>query len=232
MASDEGLSSSLAMKKLSDFEIAALRLQGELNRAGITPELLAQIAEHEKCKELANSVAEQKKLVESVRSTVGVTPLELRGIEPQQRIYEPAYDPNAAYHSRRERERNEDIETARLQEIARLEVRDEYEAAKTSLPFAQPAAQVQPLRAVPNAPKEPATWGELVAFRKEHSDAVWTPAQKNIAANEKAARNKRLAAKGVANAMAGELGVTVSRLNELIRNKDVGSKRVSRDKAA
>lgn len=94
-------------------------------------------------------------------------------------------------------------------------------------------ADVTPLHVASDTSKEPSTWRELVAFRKDHKDSTWTVKQKCIAAEEAKCRKDAPGAKGVATAMAGELEVTVSRFNNLIRiANESGKREVGRSKAA
>lgn len=94
-------------------------------------------------------------------------------------------------------------------------------------------AAVTSLRAVPATNAEPETWTDLVSFRKEHGSAEWTVTQKGIAASEATRRKAVLGARGVAVAMAGELDITVSRFNDLIRNSSVpGKRKTARKKSA
>lgn len=85
-------------------------------------------------------------------------------------------------------------------------------------------SEVVQLRAVAAEPVEPKTYSELVAFRGRAQKSEWTTSQKGIAATE---ANRRKASPGVtrvASTMAKELGVSVSRLNELIRNSGEAGK--------
>lgn len=74
---------------------------------------------------VAKQFLESESAVEQVRRALGHT--EPREIEVP---LMPLYDPMEADRRNRARKREEDIETARLAEIARLQARDEYEAAK------------------------------------------------------------------------------------------------------
>lgn len=74
------------------------------------------------------------------------------------------------------------------------------------------------------APAIPTTWPELVPYHKANPGHTWTVGLKNIVSNEKIRRTNALH-KGVAKAMAAELYVTVSLLNQLIAKKDeIGSR--------
>lgn len=73
--------------------------------------------------------------------------------------------------------------------------------------------------------KEPSTFAELVRFRKEHKGSGWTPTQKEIVAAEANTRKDKPGARGVASGMAEELEITITRLNELIRNVELVGKR-------
>lgn len=86
--------------------------------------------------------------------------------------------------------------------------------------------EVIPLRDVSKGGSaEPTNWKDLVAFRKQHPTSEWTTKQKEIVATEATRRKAAPGAKGVAVSMAGELGITVSRFNELIRTKKDSNKR-------
>lgn len=71
-------------------------------------------------------------------------------------------------------------------------------------------------------PLIPGTWPELVRYHGANTGHEWSPALKNIISIEHA---RRQGEKGLAKAMAAELGLTVTRLNELIRKKDESSTR-------
>lgn len=82
------------------------------------------------------------------------------------------------------------------------------------------AAGAQVLELVQPASATPATWTELLTYHRANEGHEWTPELKTIIAREHA---RRQGEKGLAKAMANELGLTVSRLNELIRKKDESS---------
>ncbi len=84
------------------------------------------------------------------------------------------------------------------------------------------ATGAQVLELVQPASATPATWTELLTYHQANLGHEWPPELKSIIAREHA---RRQGEKGLAKAMANELGLTVSRLNELIRNKDESSKR-------
>jgi hypothetical protein len=69
------------------------------------------------------------------------------------------------------------------------------------------------------------TFSDLVQFRKDYPKSDWTTEQKTIAKQEAYRRKAKAGAKGVAKAMAHELGVTVTRFNELLRKAGDSSKR-------
>lgn len=79
----------------------------------------------------------------------------------------------------------------------------------------------------------PATWAELLIFRKMHPGAPWSASQKGILKKEKSRRVALPGATGVAKAMAAELGITVTLVNNHIRAANTPGKReVARSKAA
>lgn len=93
-------------------------------------------------------------------------------------------------------------------------------------------AEVVPLHSVVVA-TEPVTWAQLVKFRETHKGADWTVTQKRIAAVEAKRRKAMPGAKGVAAAMAGELDITVTRFNGLLRSaNDAGIRESVRRNAA
>ena len=96
-------------------------------------------------------------------------------------------------------------------------------------------AQVVPLHSVSTEGQveEPKTYAELVTFRTNKSKSEWTTSQKGIAAAEAKRRKALPGAKGVASMMAKELGVSVSRFNDLIRNPgEAGMREMGRIKSA
>jgi hypothetical protein len=86
-------------------------------------------------------------------------------------------------------------------------------------------AEVVQLHVVSAEAVEPSTYNELVLFRASQSKSEWTKVQKGLAAKEASRRKALPGAKGVASAMAKELGVSVSRFNDLIRNSGATGKR-------
>lgn len=87
-----------------------------------------------------------------------------------------------------------------------------------------PATNVTALRIV--APLEdPKTFSELVKFRQANPQAEWSAEHKGILAREADDRSRSLGASGVRKGMADELGISVSRLNDLIRTADQSGKR-------
>lgn len=92
------------------------------------------------------------------------------------------------------------------------------------VPAPTPAANVTALPAVV-VPEDPKTWAELVKFRKANPSALWLPAHKGILKEEAASRSSRPNAHGVRKEMAEQLGMTESRLNDLIRKAEESGKR-------
>ena len=76
--------------------------------------------------------------------------------------------------------------------------------------------------------KLPTTWAELVDFRKRHPLATWCVTQKALVEPEKLRREAVLGATGVAKVMAGELGISVTLLNNKIRQAKEPGKRERR----
>lgn len=88
---------------------------------------------------------------------------------------------------------------------------------------AQPAVDAV-AKAADDLPKLPTTWAELVPYHKANPGHAWTVDLKNIVSNEKI-RRSNAQHKGVAKAMAAELAVTESMVNQLIAKKDeIGSR--------
>lgn len=95
------------------------------------------------------------------------------------------------------------------------------------------ATQVVQLKTVPQANAEPTNWSELLEFRKKNARTEWTVKQKGIAAAEATRRKAMPGAIGVAIAMAGELGISVSLLNKHISEPDqCGKRAAARSKSA
>lgn len=80
-------------------------------------------------------------------------------------------------------------------------------------------------KAADDLPKSPETWAELVPYHKANPGHAWTVALKYIVFKEKTRRTDA-SHTSVSKAMAKELGVTVSMLNTLIRERDeIGSRK-------
>lgn len=73
--------------------------------------------------------------------------------------------------------------------------------------------------------KEPTTFAQLVRFRKDHPGSEWTLNQKAILAREARTRHEKPGAQRVSEAIADKLGITISRVNDLISKADSGGKR-------
>lgn len=88
--------------------------------------------------------------------------------------------------------------------------------------YGRPVVQLQAVEVID---AEPATWAQLVSFRKRHVGSVWSVTQKGLIAEEKARRDKVVGAKGTAKAMAAELVITVTAMNGHIRKAREAGKR-------
>lgn len=97
---------------------------------------------------------------------------------------------------------------------------------------ADSVAKVTQLHAVPDTNAEPENWAQLIEFRKKHLGAEWSIKQKNIVANKAKTRTAVPGSKGVKEAMAGELGCSVARINKLIREKDTEGKKAQKHPTA
>lgn len=76
-----------------------------------------------------------------------------------------------------------------------------------------PASDPEP----PKTPDELATFSDLIAYRSANPAAPWRPELLRLLSDEEARRKSRFGASGVRKALAADLGVTVSRVGELIR---------------
>lgn len=112
---------------------------------------------------------------------------------------------------------------------------DNNPASRLAMPCDQAAAiwggvaTIVVVESLPLVIAEPTTWQELTEFRKKSLQPDWTQSQKSIVSTESTIRKNVPGSKGVAIAMAKELGITVSRLNDLIRTaKEFGMREKKR----
>lgn len=132
----------------------------------------------------------------------------------------------------RDRERKYKIETARQEELARLEVRAQFSDSPGGRPVSpsKMGGEVVQLHAVP-VDAEPSTYPELLNhYLKANKNLIeagskqksytWTPKRRAILASEK---ERRQGQSGVARDMARDFSMSVTNLNNLIRRKDEGA---------
>lgn len=117
--------------------------------------------------------------------------------------------------------------TVRVQQMGRDDPMNnpESHAARLAVPMAKAyqwwgyGQQAAPAGADTEADSEPdvSTWAGLVKFRKAYPSAIWTPEMKVTVRAEKIRRKALPGAKGVAKAMAEELGISEKLLNDKVR---------------